>query len=66
MSTSFLLGSLIFALIYLLGYLLGYRKAFYRGKAVGWQEHYFECVARNRARRQRNGQFRSLKNGGAS
>ena len=32
-----------------------------RGKALGWQEHYFECVARNRARRQRNGQFKSTR-----
>lgn len=58
MSTPFLIGSLIFAAVYLVGYFLGYRKAFRRGKAIGWQEHYFECVARNRARRQRNGQFR--------
>lgn len=38
---------------------LGYRWGFRRGKALGWQEHYFECVARDRARRQRNGQFKA-------
>lgn len=59
MSTDYITGVAIFAAIYLLGYFLGYRKAFRRGKAVGWQEHYFERVERNRARRQRNGQFKA-------
>lgn len=38
---------------------LGYRWGLRDGKALGWQEHYFECVARDRARRQRNGQFKA-------
>jgi len=30
-----------------------------RGRAIGWIEHYESCVARDRSRRQRNGQFKS-------
>jgi len=30
-----------------------------RGRAIGWIEHYESCVARDRSRRQRNGQFKA-------
>ena len=30
-----------------------------RGRALGWIEHYESCVARDRSRRQRNGQFKA-------
>lgn len=34
-------------------------RAYERGRAVGWNEHYFEELARDRARRNRLGQFKT-------
>lgn len=39
-------------------YMAGYRVGFKKGEAEAWLDHYFAGVARNRARRQRNGQFK--------
>jgi hypothetical protein len=41
-----------------LGYWIGVRK----GKSIGWCEHHFQDIAREKARRDRRGRFRSLKN----
>jgi hypothetical protein len=41
------------------GWAAGFEKGRTRGIAEGWNEHREECVARDRARRQRNGQFRA-------
>lgn len=38
---------------------LSYAAGLRYGKALGWQEHYFENVERDRARRERNGQFKA-------
>jgi hypothetical protein len=37
----------------------GFKKGRDEGIAIGWNEHREECVARDRARRQRNGQFKA-------
>lgn len=43
------------------GYALGYRAGIKRGKADAWIENYFANVERDRARRESNGRFRSMK-----
>jgi hypothetical protein len=43
------------ALAVILAYAIGYR----RGKAAGWCEHHFEDIAKDRARRELNGQFKA-------
>ena len=43
----------------IVGYIVGYRAGVKHGHAEGWLEHYSACVARDRARRQRNGQFKA-------
>jgi hypothetical protein len=52
--------SLLFLLLIALGsYLLGFRLGTRRGKAEGWMDAYFDSVAKDRARRHRNGQFKA-------
>ena len=58
MSEAFIIivsGILALALASIAAYELGIR----RGRAIGWIEHYESCVARDRSRRQRNGQFKA-------
>lgn len=50
---------LIFVTPFCLGLSIGNRRGLAKGRALGWQEHYFERVERDRARRQRNGQFKA-------
>lgn len=38
---------------------LCYVTGFRRGKAVGWCDKYFSDVAKDRARREKNGQFKA-------
>jgi hypothetical protein len=65
-TADFITVCLVFAVLPMVGgYLLGYRAGIKRGEAEGWLEHYDECVARDRARRRRNGQFKSAKGGAA-
>ena len=61
MSTpDFLTVCLVFAVFPMIaGYIIGHRAGFKKGEATGWLEHYDECVSRDRARRQRNGQFKA-------
>jgi len=47
------------AFAWIAGWNVGYKKGRDRGIAEGWNEHREECVARDRARRQRNGQFKA-------
>lgn len=44
-----------------LGYVVGHR----RGTDAGWCAHLFDCIAKDRARRDRAGRFRSQERGGA-
>lgn len=61
-SADFLIVCVVFAVFPMVGgYILGWRAGFKKGEAEGWLEHYDECVSRDRARRQRNGQFKSTK-----
>lgn len=41
------------------GVLLGYSIGFQKGKALGWQEHHFEDIEKDKARRDRLGRFKS-------
>lgn len=60
--TDFLIVLFAFGVLPLVGgYALGYRAGRKRGEADAWLDHYFAEVERNRARRQRNGQFKSTK-----
>ena len=43
----------------LLASIAAYELGIRRGRAIGWIEHYESCVARDRSRRQRNGQFKA-------
>lgn len=52
--------SLVVAIVVgLAGMAGGYAIGFRRGQAVGWLDHYFKTVAEDRARRERNGRFKS-------
>ena len=61
MSTpDFLTACLVFAVFPMIaGYIIGYRVGFKKGEAEAWLDHYFAGVARDRARRQSNGQFKA-------
>jgi len=50
---------LLFTLATLAAMLLSYTVGFRRGKAAGWCDKYFADVAKDRARRNKLGQFRS-------
>jgi hypothetical protein len=61
-TSDFITVCIVFGVLPLVvGYVTGWRAAFKKGKAEGWLEHYDECVSRDRARRQRNGQFKTTK-----
>jgi hypothetical protein len=59
-TTDFLIVCLVFAVFPMIaGYILGYRVGFKKGEAEAWLDHYFAGISRDRARRQRNGQFKA-------
>ena len=60
--TDFLIVLFAFGVLPLVGgYALGYRAGRKRGEADAWLENYFGNVERDRARRESNGRFRSVK-----
>lgn len=43
----------------ILAYAIGYYRGMKRGKAIGWNDYYFDAIAKDCARRNRLGQFKA-------
>lgn len=60
MSTRELLDVLLLLTLgFIAGWLLGYRLGEKTGRAMGWLDHYFDQAAKDKARRDKLGQFKS-------
>lgn len=55
-----LLFAMVFigALAFVAGGMIGYRRGIAQGRALEWQDDYFRAIEKDRARREKNGQFK--------
>lgn len=61
MTTLYIVGIVGTIVLLLVAAGAGFAVGFRRGRDTGWCEHYFDTIAKERARRDRHGRFVALK-----